>query len=74
MLGAITSLVVALGMITYPLPKDHDPREMALASDGAVWTTGDYSGLTRTDPAGATREFLKRSERDPTLTVESWFL
>jgi streptogramin lyase len=51
------------GDSSYSLPKDTEPREMALASDGAVWMVNGFSGLTRLGPAGGTRQFLQSDDQ-----------
>jgi streptogramin lyase len=64
---AIGMLVAAFGWQAtgdrvFSLPQDSDPRAMAVASDGAVWTVNDFAGVTRLDPGGRTQEFLGREE------------
>ncbi len=44
----------------YPLPRDTLPGHLALAGDGSVWMTAEYSGVTRLTPDGATKDFLQR--------------
>src|SRR5690349_3284852 len=50
------------GESVYALPKGTEPSAFALASDGAVWTSDDYGGVTRLSPTGGTREFLARDD------------
>jgi virginiamycin B lyase len=52
----------ATGDTVFALPKDSDPRAMAVASDGAVWTVDDFAGVTRLDPSGRTQDFLPRED------------
>lgn len=63
MLGAVTgALILITGVSGFTLPKDTEPTRVALASDGAVWMTNEYGGVTRLAPDGRARSFLDRGD------------
>ena len=64
-MGMIMGPVVAAALLAqsvYSLPKLTNPERLALASDGAVWMTNQYVGVTRLSPSGATQPFLDRDD------------
>ncbi len=65
MMGLIMGQVVAFALLLQPgfsLPKHTQPERLALASDGAIWMTNQYLGVTRLSPGGATQPFLERDD------------